>query len=71
MTMLQCLDDVKTVGRCAKSQPGVELVVHFLEEAFRDTFVFTVGGDRLEMDRSVNINSGARTWPAMTAVREG
>jgi CubicO group peptidase (beta-lactamase class C family) len=48
----------------------IELVVHFLESAFRDTFVFTVDGDRLTMDRSVNINAGARTWPTMTAVRE-
>jgi CubicO group peptidase (beta-lactamase class C family) len=49
----------------------IELVVHFLESAFRDTFVFAVDGDRLVMDRSVNINSGARAWPTMTAVREG
>jgi predicted proteasome-type protease len=49
----------------------IELVVHFLESAFRDTFVFAVDGDRLVMDRSVNINSGARAWPMMTAVREG
>jgi CubicO group peptidase (beta-lactamase class C family) len=49
----------------------IELVVHFLESAFRDTFVFAVDGDRLAMDRSVNINSGARAWPTMTAVREG
>jgi CubicO group peptidase (beta-lactamase class C family) len=48
----------------------IELVVHFLESGFRDTFVFTVDGDRLVMDRSVNINSGARAWPTMTAVRE-
>jgi CubicO group peptidase (beta-lactamase class C family) len=48
----------------------IELVVHFLESAFRDTFVFTVDGDRLTMDRSVNINAGARSWPTMTAVRE-
>ncbi|WP_084250019.1 serine hydrolase domain-containing protein [Sphingomonas mali] len=48
----------------------IELVVHFLESAFRDTFVFSVAGDRLVMDRSVNINSGARAWPTMTAARE-
>lgn len=47
----------------------IELVVHFLESAFRDTFVFEVDSDRLTMDRSVNINSGARAWPTMTAVR--
>ena len=48
----------------------IELVVHFLEAAFRDTFVFAVDGDRLTMERSVNINSGARAWPSMTATRE-
>ena len=49
----------------------IELVVHYLEAAFRDTFVFTADGDRLAMERSVNINSGARAWPAMTATRAG
>lgn len=48
----------------------IELVVHYLEAAFRDTFLFSVDGDRLTMDRSVNINSGTRAWPTMTAVRE-
>lgn len=48
----------------------LELVVHYLEAAFRDTFVFAVDGDRLTMERSVNINSGARAWPAMTAIRK-
>ncbi|MGN6821043.1 MAG: serine hydrolase domain-containing protein [Sphingomonas sp.] len=47
----------------------LELVVHYLEAAFRDTFVFTVDRDRLVMERSVNINSGARAWPTLTAVR--
>ena len=49
----------------------IELVVHFLESAFRDTFLFTADGDRLVMERTVNINSGARAWPTMTAVRTG
>jgi len=49
----------------------IELVIHFLESAFRDTFVFTVDGERLMMDRSVNINAGARAWPTMAAVRKG
>jgi len=49
----------------------IELVVHFLESAFRDTFVLTVEDDRLVMDRSVNINAGARAWPTMIAVRKG
>jgi len=48
----------------------IELVVHFLESAFRDTFVFTANGDRLAIDRSVNINSGARAWPTLTAARK-
>jgi len=47
----------------------LELVIHYLESAFRDTFVFTVSGGQLAMERRVNINSGARAWPTMTAVR--
>ncbi len=49
----------------------LELMLHFLEAAFRDTFVFTVDGDRLTIERSVNINSGARSWPVLTATRRG
>jgi CubicO group peptidase (beta-lactamase class C family) len=46
-----------------------ELVLHFTESAFRDTIVFTIEGERLTMERRVNINSGARAWPTMTAKR--
>jgi hypothetical protein len=47
----------------------LELVIHYLESAFRDTFVFSVTGNQLTMARRVNINSGARAWPVMTAAR--
>jgi hypothetical protein len=36
---------------------------------FRDTFTFTLDGDRLTMERRVNINSAARAWPMVTATR--
>jgi CubicO group peptidase (beta-lactamase class C family) len=48
----------------------LELIVHYLEAAFRDTFVFAVDGDRLTMERTVNINSSARAWPTLTATRQ-
>jgi CubicO group peptidase (beta-lactamase class C family) len=47
----------------------LELVLHFVESAFRDTFIFTVADGRLTMARSVNINSGPRAWPLVTATR--
>ncbi len=47
----------------------LELVLHFVESAFRDTFTFTVIDGALTMDRAVNINSGARAWPTLTATR--
>jgi CubicO group peptidase (beta-lactamase class C family) len=47
----------------------LELVLHFVESVFRDTFTFTREGDRLTMARRVNINSAARAWPSVTARR--
>ena len=47
----------------------LELVLHFVEAVFRDTFTFTRDGDRLTMERRVNINSAARAWPTITATR--
>jgi hypothetical protein len=47
----------------------LELVLHFVESAFRDTFTFTVADGTLTMDRRVNINSDARAWPTLTATR--
>jgi CubicO group peptidase (beta-lactamase class C family) len=47
----------------------LELVLHFVEAVFRDTFTFTRDGDRLTIERRVNINSAARTWPTLTATR--
>jgi hypothetical protein len=47
----------------------LELVLHFVESVFRDTFTFTLDGDRLTMERRVNINSAARAWPTLTATR--
>lgn len=47
----------------------LELVLHFVESVFRDTLTFTREGGRLTMARRVNINSGARAWPVVTARR--
>jgi hypothetical protein len=47
----------------------LELVLHYVEAVFRDTFTFTRDGDRLTMERQVNINSAARAWPVVTARR--
>jgi len=48
----------------------LEMTWHFVETAFRDTVTVTVRADRLTMDRRVNINSGAREWPTLTASPE-
>lgn len=47
----------------------LELVLHFVESAFRDTFTFSVADGALTMERTVNINSSARAWPSVTATR--
>ena len=36
---------------------------------YRSQFTFTREGDRLTMERRVNINSAARAWPVVTATR--
>ena len=48
-----------------------ELVLHFIESAFRDTFRFRYSRGELSIERFVNINSGDRTWPLLTAIRAG
>jgi CubicO group peptidase (beta-lactamase class C family) len=47
----------------------LELVWHFIESAFRDTVTIHFEGDRLTLDRRVNINSSAEAWPTLTATR--
>ncbi len=41
----------------------------FEETAFRDTVVCAFDGDRMTMDRSVNMNSSDRRWPTLTGRR--
>jgi hypothetical protein len=48
-----------------------ELTLHFVESSFRDTFRLQLAGGELVVERSVNINSGDRAWPRLTAVRCG
>jgi hypothetical protein len=47
----------------------LELVLHFAETAFRDTLTLTVEDERMLFERKVNINSGDRAWPGLTARR--
>src|SRR3546814_20365792 len=44
-----------------------ELVLHFVESAFRDTFRFRYARGELAIERFVNIHSGDRAWPLTTA----
>lgn len=48
----------------------LEIVLHFVESAFRDTILCRVEDGRLTIGRSVNINSAERAWPRLTAVRQ-
>ncbi len=47
----------------------LEIVLHFVESAFRDTLTVARDGDVLTLDRRVNINSSARAWPTLRAGR--
>lgn len=47
----------------------LELIWHFVESAFRDTVTVRLEGDRLSFDRRVNVNSGAKSWPTLSARR--
>ena len=47
----------------------IELVLHYLETAFRDTIVLTREAAGLRLERSVNINSGPAAWPTLTGTR--
>jgi len=40
----------------------------FAETAFRDTVVCRFERDRVTIERSVNVNSSARSWPTLTGV---
>jgi CubicO group peptidase (beta-lactamase class C family) len=45
----------------------LEIVLHFAETAFRDTLRFEAEDGKLIFDRCVNINSGERAWPRLSA----
>jgi CubicO group peptidase (beta-lactamase class C family) len=47
----------------------IEIVAHFLETAFRDRIVLRLAGDRVTLDRSVNMNVGERAWPTIAGRR--
>jgi CubicO group peptidase (beta-lactamase class C family) len=64
------MDGMPTVaGARWIAEDRLEIVLHFVESAFRDTFSFTLVDGALQMERTVNINSGARAWPVVTARR--
>lgn len=46
-----------------------EMTWIYVETAFRDTVVCRFENDRAILERSVNVNSGARAWPAITGIR--
>jgi CubicO group peptidase (beta-lactamase class C family) len=65
------LQDSPTIAGGRWTAPGeYELTLHFAETAFRDTFRLRIAeGGGLDIDRSVNINSGDRAWPTLHAVK--
>jgi CubicO group peptidase (beta-lactamase class C family) len=64
------MEAMPTIGGARWLAPDrLELVLHFLESAFRDTFTLSVTDGVLTLDRAVNINSSARAWPSLTATR--
>lgn len=64
------MEDVPTVlGWRWLADDRIELVLHFVEATFRDTILIAAGKNGLTVDRSVNINSSARSWPQLHAVR--
>lgn len=64
------LDGTPTLAGYRVREDGtIEIVLHFVETAFRDTIVLDLDGDRLRLDRSVNINSGLEAWPTLVATR--
>jgi CubicO group peptidase (beta-lactamase class C family) len=42
------------------------MTCHFVESAFRDTIRIRFAGDAVTLDRHVNINSAAESWPTLT-----
>jgi hypothetical protein len=47
----------------------LEMTWIFAETAFRDTVVCRFEQDRVTVERSVNVNSSALTWPTLIGVR--
>lgn len=59
-------DAVVVAGARWRDERTLELVWIFAETAFRDTVTCRFDGERLTLDRSVNINSAALHWPTLT-----
>lgn len=64
------LNDAPVMAGARWSAPGVlQLVVHFIESSFRDTLTLRFAGERVTLDRAVNMNSADMAWPTVTATR--
>jgi CubicO group peptidase (beta-lactamase class C family) len=51
-----------------KNDNTLEMDWIFIASVFRDRVVVHFDGDRVTLSRSVNVNSGARTWPLLEGV---
>jgi CubicO group peptidase (beta-lactamase class C family) len=56
-------------GARFRDDATLEMTWAFLETAFRDTVLCRFDGDRVVLDRSVNVNSAALAHPTLTGVR--
>jgi hypothetical protein len=62
------LKDAPVMAGARWVEPDVlQLVVHFVESSFRDTLTLRFEGDRLTLDRAVNMNSADLAWPTIRA----
>jgi CubicO group peptidase (beta-lactamase class C family) len=59
--------DVPSIATAVWSEPDCLIITcHFVESAFRDTITIRLARNGVTVDRSVNINSGAQSWPTLT-----
>lgn len=66
------LDDAPTVaGARWRDAKTLEMTWIFAETAFRDTIVCRFDGDTVTLDRAVNVNSGALSYPTFSGVAAG
>lgn len=60
------LFDVPSIAAASWDGPDrLTMTCHFVESAFRDTITIHFAGKDVTLDRNVNINSGAQSWPTL------